>query len=78
MNKVVTLKIDTQKADTKSINSANSQINECIKKHNKLGYKVISITPLTSGNYDYDNMTEFSYGYGYSFTSGIIIVFEKF
>lgn len=42
------------------------------------GYKISSILPLVSGNYhrfdNYDNVTRI---YGYSYTSGIIVVATK-
>ena len=48
-----------------------------IEKYNKENYKVVSVTPLTSSNYHSDDTENKSFGYGYSFTSAIIIVFEK-
>lgn len=45
------------------------------------GYRVVSVTPVTSGNYDHDNFggigRDGGYGYGYSYTEGIIIVAER-
>ncbi len=57
---------------------AYQRVSESINEHNQLGYKVISVTPITNGAYDFDSYSDSSsYGYGYSFTTGIMIVYEK-
>ena len=53
-----------------------------IEKLNSDGYEVISITPITSANYNWEkgpqgNIGGFGYGYGYSYTEGMIIVAKK-
>ena len=77
MNKTVLVKVDLEDNYNNKLNEAFQQVDEIITQNNNQGYKVISVTPLTaSGNY-YDNGDNVSYGYGYSFTSGILIVFEE-
>jgi hypothetical protein len=61
----------------------NLDINNEIEKLNNSGYEVISITPITSGEYKYDYSVLTSYkigygwGYGFSYTSGVIITAKK-
>lgn len=50
---------------------------------NRDGYEVISITPITSGRYNYEARAilegggAWGYGYGYSYTEGMIIVARR-
>lgn len=57
-----------------------------VEEINRHGYEVATVTPVTSGSYSYkydsltawDNVTgTFGYGYGFSFTSGLIVVSRK-
>lgn len=63
-------------------------LEKTVSKLNKDGYEVISVVPITSGNYHYNDqdVSKFNldnapfkegYGYGYSFTSGLIITASK-
>jgi len=66
-------------------------IDDAVKKLNNDGYRVTSITPITSGKFnhhanvvrtsnvweDVDGAHVISYGYGYSYTEGVIILGEK-
>ena len=63
-----------------------SDIEEAVNKLNEEGYKVVSITPVLSGTYDWQYKTHgmgqhggagYGYGYGYSFTEGMTIIAEK-
>lgn len=40
----------------------------------KGGFRVLSMTPVTSGAYQYDDHLYTAYGYGYSYTRGLVIV----
>lgn len=77
MNKTVLVKVDLEDNYSHKLDEAFEKVDEIINKQNNQGYKVVAVTPLiASGNY-YDNSENQSYGYGYSFTTGILIVFEK-
>jgi hypothetical protein len=77
MNRTVLVKVDLEDNYSHKLDEAFQQVDEIINQNNNQGYKVVSVTPLTaSGNY-YDNSENESYGYGYSFTTGILIVFEE-
>jgi len=41
------------------------------------GYELFSITPITSGAYKHKSVASRSYGYGYSYTEGIMVVLKK-
>ena len=77
MNKTVLVKINLENNRESDLIQAYDKVNNIIHEHNELGYKVVSVTPLTASDYSYDDADSKSYGYGYSFTNGIIIVFEK-
>ena len=77
MNKTVLVKINLENNKEADLTEAYDKVYNIIQKHNELGYKVVSVTPLTASDYTYDDADSKSYGYGYSFTNGIIIVFEK-
>jgi len=62
----------------------NKNLNKEIKQLNDDGYEVISITPISSGNYNYHqiqpeekNAVEYGFAYGYSYTEGMIILARK-
>lgn len=59
----------------------SKDINVAIQKLNTDGYEVVSIIPITSGNYDFKWSTSlersYGYGYGYSYTDSIIIIGQK-
>jgi hypothetical protein len=77
MNRTVLVKVDLEDNYSHKLDEAFQQVDEIINQNNNQGFKVVSVTPLTaSGNY-YDNSENESYGYGYSFTTGILIVFEE-
>ena len=52
-------------------------VGTAVTRLNNDGYKVVSVTPVTSGNYDHGLRSNGGYGYGYSYTEGIIIVAER-
>ena len=60
-------------------------LNNTIKSINEDGYEVVSILPITSGNYNYrtyhgglaGDSYGYGYGYGYSYTSSMIITIKK-
>lgn len=65
----------------------NEDINQEITNLNNSGYEVISITPITSGEYKYDYEAptvnaqfrpSYGWGYGFSYTNGVIITAKKF
>jgi hypothetical protein len=56
----------------------NSDLEIVIKSLNNDGYNIISITPITSARYDMGTIgTDAGWGYGYSFTEGIIVLALK-
>lgn len=77
MNKTVLIKVDLEGNWPNKLEEAYKNIEKTIENYNNQGYKVVSITPLTAGVKDYDSSENQSYGYGYSFTTGILIVFEN-
>ncbi|WP_044210042.1 hypothetical protein [Flammeovirga sp. OC4] len=48
-------------------------VDECIQAHVAEGFKVVSITPLVSAS----SSNVGTGGWGFSYTEGLIIVFEK-
>ncbi|HFI1934029.1 TPA: hypothetical protein ACGPMY_004492 [Yersinia enterocolitica] len=65
----------------------NDDINKAIQSLNDEGYEVVSITPITSGNwalkYEQNSHTNgngkgsYGYGYGYSYTEGVMLLASK-
>ncbi|NHB86589.1 hypothetical protein [Photorhabdus tasmaniensis] len=65
----------------------NEDVIEAIDKLNSEGFEVISITPVTSGNWTYKYNTGsisngngrggYGYGYGYSYTEGVLVLVKK-
>ncbi len=64
----------------------NEDINQEVERLNNSGYEIISITPITSGEYKYDykaptinagSRASYGWGYGFSYTSGVIITAKK-
>ena len=65
-----------------------NDIAEAVSTLNNEGYEVVSITPITSGEYNYEWAQQkggqnwggsgYGYGYGYSYTEGVTIVAKKF
>lgn len=57
-----------------------------VEKLNQDGFEVVSVTPVTSGDYSWktyaggagDSSYGHGYGYGYSYTSSLIITARKF
>jgi len=49
-------------------------LQETVEKLNKEGYEIVSLTQVISGQYAYDYR---SYGYGYSYTDGLLVVARK-
>ena len=75
MNKVETIKVNLKAGELHEIDSLDAQLKSLISNYNNDGYKVISITPLTSGEYEMGDIDAGGFGFGY--TSGLIVVFEK-
>ena len=75
MNKVETIKVDLQNGTQSAISNLHKTLKELVAKNNKAGYKVISVTPLTSGEFDMGDGQSGGFGFGY--TSGLVVVFEK-
>ncbi|MBY6198937.1 hypothetical protein [Vibrio hangzhouensis] len=59
-------------------------LQKAVETLNQDGFEVISITPITSGDYDFKALLEpggrgdngyggYGYGYGYSYTQGLIV-----
>lgn len=77
MNITVLVKVDLEDNHSNKLDEAFNNVDREIKEQNSNGYKVVSVTPLTASGKDYDDTENQSYGYGYSFTTGILIVFEE-
>ena len=62
-------------------NRLSKDIDVATQKLNTDGYEVISIMPVTSGNYDFDWKVNinggYGYGYGYSYTDSVIIIGKR-
>lgn len=56
-------------------------LQQAIEKLNSEGYEVISVTPVTSGDYNWKYsaaaQASYGYGYGFSYTEGLIVVGRK-
>jgi len=54
-------------------------LQETVENLNKDGYEVISVTQVISGAYNWKSQTtpSSSYGYGYSYTDGLIVIARK-
>lgn len=63
---------------------------KAVSELNREGYEVVSVTPITSGGYDFQHGATgvnsgamvgfqygYSFGYGYSFTSSLIVTSRK-
>jgi hypothetical protein len=75
MNKVEIIKVELAGNYLSKLNKAQQEVENVINRYNDHKYKVVSVTPLT-GSYSEDGTYRYN-GYGYSFTIGIMIVFEK-
>ena len=67
-HKVVKIEIDTQTMDSKLEATINENINE--------GWLLVSITPITSGISESGGSSSAAYGWGYGFTSHLLITFR--
>ncbi len=68
-----------------------ADLQTAINQLNQEGYRVKTITPIISGNYDYNYKLDYTspfgrsdlagagcgFGYGYSYTDGLLIIAEK-
>ncbi|RBP78262.1 hypothetical protein DFP80_12150 [Marinomonas rhizomae] len=64
----------------------SNDIAGAVDELNKNGYEVVTVTSVTSGNYDYSYKSTgsghngdsgYGYGYGYSYTEGVTIIAKK-
>ena len=71
---------------TIDITRLNNDVNIEIENLNNQGYEIISITPITSGQYKYDfeapivnarDLPSYGWGYGFSYTCGVIVIAKK-
>ena len=77
MNRVEFVKVDLEGNYDHTLREAFEKVKRVIEDFNDQGYKVVTVTPLTGSDNYYDDTENRSYGYGYSFTTGILIVFEE-
>ena len=77
MNKVELVDVNLEDNYSVNLKEAYQKVDSIIESYNTNGYRVVSVTPLTGSGYHYDDNEKTSYGYGYSFTTGILIVFEE-
>ena len=61
----------------------SNAVNKKLSELENNGHKLISITPITSGNYDFQyketptkNTQSYGYGYGFSYTEGLLITYD--
>ncbi|QFT13443.1 hypothetical protein [Vibrio sp. THAF190c] len=66
----------------------SNDLAKAVEEFNLDGYEVLSVTPITSGNYNYEVQegnnfkskaykSGYAYGYGFSYTEGLTVVFKK-
>lgn len=57
----------------------SEDVEEAINQLSKENFKVVSITPITSGSYEvFSGLSNYNgYGYGFSYTEGMLIYAEK-
>ncbi|MGM0951346.1 MAG: hypothetical protein ACQEW7_00055 [Pseudomonadota bacterium] len=64
----------------------SQDIQKAVNELNNEGYEVVAVTPVISGNFNYDYKTTgsghngdsgYGYGYGYSYTEGVTIIAKK-
>jgi len=70
MNKTILIEGDLKNDDESKVIRLGQKVEKAIKKANKDGYKVISVTGLNGSDSDFSE-------YGFSYTAGVLIVFEK-
>jgi len=75
LNKVVFISAQFKSHGSSEIDGERltSELRVEIQQLNNNGYEIVSITPVTSGKYNYQQW----FSYGYSYTEGIIIVARK-
>lgn len=76
---VETIKADFHNIDRpdKGLAEAKEQIQNMIDEKAKEGYTLMSCSPTTSPYQFWMTEDEAGYGYGYSFTSGFVLMFSK-
>lgn len=77
MNETVLIAANLEGKNSLAGTSVFVDVSEKIGEYNDKGYRVVSVTPLTGSSNFWDNSKNESYGYGESFTIGILIIFEK-
>lgn len=77
MNQVVLVKVDLEGNWPHQVTNAFESVEKAVEGMNAKGYKVVTVTPLISSNEEHSDTENKSYGLGYSYTSGILIVFEE-
>jgi len=77
MNKIEIIQADLKENKKAQFTTLKKEMEKLITSYNKKGYKVNSIIPLTSGEYEMIMDLDSTGGFGFGYTSGIIIVFEK-
>lgn len=60
-----------------------NDVAKAVAQLNAEGYEVVSVTPLTTGDYHCGTVSQFgsgvegAYGYGYSYTKGLILIAKR-
>lgn len=83
--KVIQTGVSNSKIDGIALGIA---IDQAVSSLNQDGYEIVSITPVTSGSYDFREISSSmatgqpiieggGYGYGFSFTSGVLLLGRK-
>lgn len=65
-----------------------SDLSQAVEQCNLEGFEVVSVTPITSGDYNYQvqegnglkghaHKSSYAFGYGYSFTEGLVVIAKK-
>ena len=58
----------------------SNDLSEVVSGLNNEGYEIVSVTPITSGSYNWEynvGSGGYSYGYGYSYTNSLIVTAKK-
>ena len=67
--KVVKIELNTETMDT--------DLESVIDEGSGAGWSLVSITPITSGKQDSNDWHEGGYGWGYGYTSHLLVTFKK-
>ena len=80
INEVALIKASQRYDGEPDLDQLKRDLENTIHEYNQGDFTVVSVTPITKGKYDsgtYGSEDDSAYGYGFSYTSGLIVTFEK-